>query len=78
MSAGQWDKTLLLDGWFGEVDGIKGWYAVDFMAPDSPGGTTFKFWTGSAWTAGLLKCWNGSAWVTKPLKRWNGSAWVAE
>lgn len=75
---GQWDKTLLIDGWFGEIADIKGWYAVDFLAPAAPpGGTTLKVWTGSAWVAKPLKRWNGSAWVAvTALKRWNGSAWV--
>lgn len=75
-SPGQWDKTLLIDGWFGEVAGIKGWYAVDFMTPAAPGGMVLKAWNGSAWVTGTLKYWNGSAWVAKPLKRWNGSSWI--
>ncbi len=75
-TAGQWHKTLLLNGWFGEVAGIKGWYAVDFMTPPPAGGMVLKAWTGSAWATGTLKRWNGSAWVTAPLKRWNGSGWV--
>jgi len=75
-TAGQWDKTLLLDGWFGEVAGIKGWYAVDFMAPAAAGGTVLKVWTGSAWVAKPLKRWNGSSWVAATLKRKAGSGWV--
>lgn len=73
---GQWDKTLLLDGWYGEYAGIKGWYAVDFLTPAAPGGMVLKAWNGSAWVTGALKRWNGASWVAATLKRWNGSSWV--
>lgn len=73
---GQWDKTLLIEGWFGEVAGINGWFAVDFMVPAAPGGTVLKYWTGSAWVAATLMRWSGSAWVTATLRRRTGSAWV--
>lgn len=75
-TAGQWHKTLLLDGWYGEYAGIKGWYAVDFLTPAAAGGMVLKAWNGSAWVAGTLKRWSGSSWVAATLKRWNGSSWV--
>jgi hypothetical protein len=40
------------------------------------GGNRFKVWSGSAWTAKILKFWNGTAWVPKPGKFWNGTTWA--
>ena len=59
------------------VDAKVSWVQFEIPAAAAGGGSTIKYWTGSAWVAKPLKRWNGTAWVAvTALKRWNGSAWV--
>lgn len=72
---GQWDKTLLIGGWFGEVSEVNGWYAAEFLVPSAPGGIALRAWNGASWATGTLNRWNGSEWVAATLRRWSGSGW---
>lgn len=51
------------------------WLEVVVEYTEFPG-STFRAWTGSAWTPGTLKRWNGSIWEPAQVMRWNGSTWV--
>ncbi len=54
-----------------QVDSVTLSYTYELIT-----GTVLKYWTGSAWAAGIVKRHNGSTWEQVALKRWNGSAWV--
>lgn len=52
------------------------WLQFEIPSAAAAGGSTIKYWNGSAWTAKPLKRWDGSQWVSATLKRWNGSGWA--